>query len=190
MKILKLIYKSFYNLNKKKQTLKSSSRKGMAIPLVFGLIVVSGVLGTTIWMSSRIGNRRINKITERLQLENTAEAGITSGFSRLKLELTKGLPLKKVKIRPIQQQFQLTEGTGTCNVTVKLVEKNEFLIISRGKYQAKKNKQRKSKIMKIQAKVKVVVTLIENYYGRPRYLKNYSCSLKIINREILSQKDI
>lgn len=188
MKILTILFKRFCNLSPHKKCFNSQFKRGMAIPLVFGLIVVAGILGTTIWMSSRIGNRRVNQIIERLQLANMAEAGIISGFAKLKLELIKGHSLEKIKISPIQLGLSLTEGSGTCETTVKLVKKNQFRITSQGNYQSKKRKFKNSKIMKIQAIAKIRTDLVQNRFSYPKYSKRYYCSLKIISREILNKK--
>ena len=162
--------------------------KGMAIPLVLGMIVVAGILGSTIWLSGRVGNRRVNQTISRLQLNSLTEAGISRGFAKLKLKLKKGGLLKKIEISPFTTSFSLKNGEGSCITKVEYIGKEKFKIVSTGNYKAFKSRTSAERMMRISAIVDVRVSTVQVGYYHKKYLKQYNCSFKIKNRQTYLNK--
>lgn len=163
----------------------------MAIPMVLGLIVVASILGSAIWMSGRVGATRVNLSIDNLQLTNVVEAGITSGYARLKLEIQKGTPLEDIKINPFQIEMPLKRGNGICEGRVRSIGKGKFQISSKGSLQKSKGRSKgRSKgkpkiprIMNMSAIAKVIVTKITDPSDSFRLIKYFRCSLSRIKRE-------
>ena len=156
----------------------------MAIPMVLGLIVVAGILGTTIWMSGRVGSTRVKQTIEILQLTSMAEAGITSGYSRLKQVVLRGVPLEQVKINYFKIEIPLKSGgKGICEGEVSPIGKGKFRITSIGKIEVSKGKRKRSKVMNLSAIAKVRVSLTTHPYDSSKLIRHYKCSLSSIKRE-------
>ncbi|MGM0600832.1 MAG: hypothetical protein ACQETH_13560 [Candidatus Rifleibacteriota bacterium] len=160
----------------------------MAIPLVLGMVVVAGILGSTIWLSGRVGNRRVNQTINRLQLSSIAEAGISRGFSKIKIELEKGMLLKKIEISPFTTLFTLKNGEGSCRTKVEYIGREKFKIISTGRFNAFKSRSPSEKVMQIIAIAEVRTSTVQVGYYHKKFLKKYNCSLTIKSRQTYLSK--
>lgn len=158
-------------------------RRGMAIPMVLGLIVVSGILGTSIWMSGLVGTARVKHSTEFLQLINLAEAGISSGYARLKYKVSSGIPLEKINIIYFKNEIPMKKAKGIYEGDVKAIGKGKFRIISTGTIKSSNRKLKRSKTMKLSAVAKVRVSLVTDSYDTSKLIRHYKCSLSKIKRE-------
>lgn len=163
-------------------------RHGMAIPMVFGLIVVAGILGTTIWMSGRVGATRVKQSINILQLTNLTEAGITSGYSRLKQKAREGIDLDKINIKYFQIEMPLKYGKGICDGSVRGIGRGKYRITATGKLQPSKRRFASKKTMKLSAIAKIETTLITDPANSFKFLKEFRCSLVNIRNEEVDTK--
>jgi len=152
----------------------------MAIPMVLGLIVVAGMLGTTILMSGRVGSARVKHSIENLQLTHLAEAGINSGYARLKQEVSKGLPLEQIKINYFKIETPLKSGKGFFEGKIRYIGKGKFRITSTGKLEFPKRKSSRSRVMKLSSIAKIRVSVITDPYNSLRLIRHYKCSMSRI----------
>ncbi|MFZ2955485.1 MAG: hypothetical protein WA705_01115 [Candidatus Ozemobacteraceae bacterium] len=174
---------AMYRLFSPEKGSRINNRPGMAIPMVLGLIVVAGILGSTLWMSGRVGATRANRSIDMLQLTHVAEAGITEGFLRLKKDILQKKPFEQIRISDISREIPLERRTGMCEGKVVPLGSGRFRMTSKGWFQFPTGKPTSAGIMNLSAVAEVKVTTVRDPSDSSRWIKHYRCTLSEFKRE-------